>query len=88
VILAGGRIVADGTEEELARRITADAEVRWTREGQRFVHSTPDATAFVRRLLTEPGPEVSDLEVRRATLEDTYIALVRTHEQAAAEVAA
>ena len=80
IILAGGQIVADGTEDELARRVSGHAEVRWTRDGRRFVHATEDATTFVRGLLTEDGAEVADLEVRRATLEDTYIAMVRRHE--------
>jgi ABC-2 type transport system ATP-binding protein len=35
-----------------------------------------DASAFVRDLLLTT-PDVSELEVRRATLEDTYMALVR-----------
>ena len=46
------------------------------------MHSTRDATAFVRRLLAEEGDAVADLEVRRASLEDAYIALVHAHEGA------
>ena len=44
------------------------------------MHPTDDATAFVRRL---PGQhtDVEDLEVRRASLEDTYLEMVRRHEQ-------
>ena len=80
IILADGRIVADGTEDDLARRVSTQAEVRWTRGGERFVHSTPDATGYVRELLSEEGAEVLDLEVRRATLEDTYIAMVQRQE--------
>ena len=37
-----------------------------------------DATAFVQRLLDEHGEPVVDLEVRRASLEDAYLALVQT----------
>ncbi|GAA4902136.1 ABC transporter ATP-binding protein [Streptomonospora salina] len=80
LILAGGRVTAQGTAAELADRVPADAEVKWARHGQRFVHSTPDATAFLRELLEEAGDEVTDLEVRRATLEDAYMSLVRRHE--------
>ncbi len=83
LILAGGRIVADGSAEQLARRIRSRAEVRWTQHGQRCVHATEDATAFVRDLLAEHPTGVDDLEVRRASLEDTYLELVRTHEQGA-----
>jgi len=37
IILSGGRIIADGTAEELAQRMADEDEVRWTRDGQRFV---------------------------------------------------
>ena len=80
MILAGGRIVADGTADELARSITGEARVRWSVDGRRFEETTPDATSFVRGLLAEHGDDVSDLEVRRATLEDTYLAMVQMHE--------
>ena len=79
LILAGGRIVADGSADQLAREVTREAQVKWTSKGGHFVHSTADATAFVRQLLDQ-DPDVSNLEVRRATLEDTYIAMVQQHE--------
>jgi ABC-2 type transport system ATP-binding protein len=79
LILAGGRIVADGSADQLARRVTREAQVRWSRNGEQYVHSTPDATTFVRELLQQHD-DVADLEVRRATLEDTYIAMVQQHE--------
>jgi ABC-2 type transport system ATP-binding protein len=85
LILAAGRIVADGSADQLARRVTRDAQVRWSREGEQFVHATPDATAFVRDLFAQYGDEVADLEVRRATLEDTYIAMVQQHETGGAD---
>jgi ABC-2 type transport system ATP-binding protein len=80
LILAGGLIIADGTADQLARWVETDAEVRWSREGDRFVHSTKDATRFVRELFQHYGDAIADLEVRRASLEDTYMALVREHE--------
>jgi ABC-2 type transport system ATP-binding protein len=80
LILAGGRIVADGSADQLARRISGQAEVRWRLDGETFVHATPDATAFVRELFAQHADRVADLEVRRASLEDTYIALVHRHE--------
>ncbi len=79
LILAGGRIVADGSADALARRIRANAEVRWTHDGQRFVHATDDATAYVRQLLADHPRGIEELEVRRASLEDTYLELVRAH---------
>jgi len=83
VILAGGRIVADGSADQLAQRSRSRAEVRWTQDGQRHVHATDDATPFVRDLLAEHPFGVADLEVRRASLEDTYLELVHAHEQGA-----
>jgi ABC-2 type transport system ATP-binding protein len=76
IILARGVIIADGSADELSRRMATDAEVRWSIRDERFVHSTSDATAFVRGLFEEHGDAVAELEVRRASLEDTYMALV------------
>ncbi len=80
LILTGGRIVADGSADQLARQVSGQAQVRWSRGGQHYVHSTGDATRFVRDLLTQHGEEVTNLEVRRASLEDTYMALVHRQE--------
>ncbi len=79
VVLAGGRIVADDSADSLARRMSGEAQVTWTRDGERFVHATPEPNDFLRDLLAQPG-EVADLEVRRASLEDAYLALVQQHE--------
>lgn len=85
LILAEGRIVADGSADQLARQVSGKTEVRWSRQDEIFVHTTADATAFVRQLLAQHGDEVTDLEVRRASLEDTYMSLVHQHERAVAE---
>jgi ABC-2 type transport system ATP-binding protein len=87
MILAGGTIIADGTADELARRMSAEAEVRWTIDGQRFVHSTQDATGFVRELFRDHDASVGDLEVRRASLEDVYMTMVRQFESGEHEAA-
>jgi ABC-2 type transport system ATP-binding protein len=80
LVLAQGRIIADGSADELSRRMSTDAEVRWTRDGQRFVHSTHDATSYVRELFAQYGEDIGELEVRRASLEDTYMKLVQSVE--------
>jgi len=80
LILNGGRIIADGSADELSRRISGEAEVRWSVDGSRFVHSTTEATKFVHELFKQYGEAVGDLEVRRASLEDTYMTLVRRAE--------
>jgi ABC-2 type transport system ATP-binding protein len=80
LVLDGGRIVADGTVADLARRFAGDDEVRWTVAGQRFVRTTADSTAVARELFRTHGDGVADLEIRRASLEDSYLALVRRAE--------
>ena len=85
LILAGGRIVADGSPDALARQVSGQAEVRWRRGAERFVHPTDDATRFVRELFAQYHDEIADLEVRRASLEDTYMAMVHRHETGHAE---
>ncbi|MEU4414371.1 ABC transporter ATP-binding protein [Nocardia salmonicida] len=80
LILAGGRIIADGSPEELSAATAGEAEVRWTREGQRFVHTTTESTKYVHELFKQHGELIEDLEVHRASLEDTYMALVRRFE--------
>ncbi len=80
VILAGGRIVANGSAAELARRTAGRAEVRFTRDGEPEVRSLEDATGYVRELFARYGEAIGDLEVRRARLEDVYLALVREFE--------
>ncbi|MFE3257479.1 ABC transporter ATP-binding protein [Nocardia sp. NPDC059091] len=80
LILAGGRIIADGSADQLSRRIAGEAEVKWTRDGQRFVHTTTESTKFVYELFQQFGESVEELEVRRASLEDTYMTLVQRFE--------
>ena len=78
LVLDEGRIVADGSADQLARELTTAAEVHWTSGGARHVHVARggDPSDFVRDLLVR-NPDVTELEVRRASLEDTYMALVR-----------
>jgi ABC-2 type transport system ATP-binding protein len=80
LILAGGRIVANGSADQLIRQVAGQAEVRWSRGGEHLVHSTEDASRFVRELFAQHGEEIADLEVRRASLEDTYMAMVHRYE--------
>ena len=80
LILVGGRIIAHGTVDELARRIGADAEVTWTTGNTDHRRSTPDVTGFLRRLFEEHGDDVSDLRIRQVSLEDVYLSVVRDAE--------
>jgi len=87
LILVGGTIIADGSADALARRMSTEAEVKWTIDGQRFVHSTLDATGFVRELFGKYDTAIADLEVRRASLEDVYMAMVHEFESGRADAA-
>jgi ABC-2 type transport system ATP-binding protein len=80
LILAGGTIIADGSADQLSRRMSTRSEVKWSRDGQSFVHSDADSTRFVRELFGQYGEAISDLEVRPASLEDAYMSLVREYE--------
>ncbi|WP_438872356.1 ABC transporter ATP-binding protein [Paractinoplanes maris] len=80
LILSGGRIIADGSADELSRRVAGESEIRWTRDGQRFVHSAADPVPHLRELLQQYGDDIADLEVRRNSLEDTYMRLVHDFE--------
>ena len=81
LVLDEGRIVADGSADQLARELTTTAEVRWTSEGRRHVHAVceGDPSDFVKDLLIK-NADVTELEVRRASLEDTYMAIVQRAE--------
>ncbi|WP_054055714.1 ABC transporter ATP-binding protein [Alloactinosynnema sp. L-07] len=80
VILTKGRIVADGTAEELARLVETGAEVKWILDGTRHSQRTDTPTRFVRDLFDRHGDTVSGLEVHRPTLEDTYLTMVQAEE--------
>lgn len=87
LILAGGRIIADGSPDKLARSAATTAEVKWIQDGQLQIHATDDATDFVRQLLATDNGAVTDLEVHRASLEDAYLTLVAKFEAGEAETA-
>jgi ABC-2 type transport system ATP-binding protein len=77
LVLTAGRIIASGTTAQLTELIAGEDEVRWSVDRQPFRTSTTDSTAFVRGLFATYGDAVRELEVRRASLEDTYLTLVR-----------
>ena len=81
LILAAGNIVANGSADQLAKDISNQTEVIWTQDGQQHRQSTSQAVAFTRKLLTQYPDGISDLEIRRASLEDTYMTIVQKHEK-------
>jgi ABC-2 type transport system ATP-binding protein len=80
VILAGGAIIADGSADELSAQVSTRAEVRWSVGGTSHVNSVDDAATFVRDLFRQHDDAITDIEVRRARLEDTYLSMVRQFE--------
>lgn len=82
LVLAGGSIVADGTPDDLRHRMSATASVRFRRDGRLHTESTEDPVSYLREALAEPG-EMTELEVRRASLEEAYLALVHQVETGA-----
>jgi len=80
LILDRGAIRAEGSPDQLVRQVAGRAEVRWSRAGERFVHPSSDATGFVRDLFRQYGEGIADLEVRRSSLEETYMAIVAARE--------
>lgn len=82
LILAAGRIIADGTPDELRLGFSTSNEVRVRDRatGQVTVHSTADPTAWLTEQLTTRPGEVEVLEVRPASLEEAYLSVVRKAE--------
>jgi ABC-2 type transport system ATP-binding protein len=78
-VLRAGEIVTIGTPAELVSGSTT-TEIRYRDNGELHVLETEDPTRAVHELtgraLAE-GRELRELEVRRATLEDVYLELVR-----------
>jgi ABC-2 type transport system ATP-binding protein len=79
-VLVGGRLIALGSPGQLAAEIQADAEVRWSEADERRHQRTKDPSRLVWDLHTRLGGPIPDLEVRRPTLEDTYLGMLRQEE--------
>ncbi|MGW7822751.1 ABC transporter ATP-binding protein [Streptomyces puniciscabiei] len=76
-ILVGGRLAACGTNEELATAVNSTSEVRWTEpDGAPRRVRTPDPSEFVHDLHRRHEGPVPGLEVRRPSLEETYLRLI------------
>jgi ABC-2 type transport system ATP-binding protein len=76
-VLRDGEIVAIGPPAELTSTLPA-TEIRFRRDGEEVVLHTEEPTRVVHELTAEAladGREVEGLEVRRASLEDVYLAL-------------
>ncbi len=75
-VIAGGRIVAEGTPSSLGGREDADAVVSWWTPDGTQTRRTAEPTRLVSELAAEYGGEIPELTVRRPSLEDVYLSLV------------
>ncbi|MFI8569085.1 ABC transporter ATP-binding protein [Rhodococcus sp. NPDC078407] len=88
VMLAGGRVVAYGTSEELRNKFARGVRVRWTSDGEARESIVDEEVPFVRELLTGPDcHRVANLEVTHGSLEDVYMSIVRSQQDAIADAA-
>jgi ABC-2 type transport system ATP-binding protein len=81
-VLRDGEIAALGPPSELTSTLPA-TEVRYRRNGREIVLQTEEPTKLLHELTSEAlaaGHELEGLEVRRASLEDVYLALTKEEE--------
>ena len=82
-VLRNGRIVRVGTPRELTSA-DLEVEIRYRRNGEEMLVRTSDPTRVLHELTSDAvarGEELEHLEVRRATLEDVYLALVEEQDE-------
>lgn len=80
IILVKGRVMAVGTLEELAQQTGAGDEVTWEVNGIRNRERMSNSTEFIRHLMGS-GNEITNLKVRRRSLEDIYLSIVAGAEE-------
>ncbi|MDO5721361.1 MAG: ABC transporter ATP-binding protein [Actinomycetaceae bacterium] len=74
LILAGGKIAADGSPRQLRNQLVGKAQVTWHQDGVEHVHATDQVEQFLTTLDLE---RISGLTVTRPTLEDAYVAMIK-----------
>jgi ABC-2 type transport system ATP-binding protein len=82
-VLRDGVIVKEGTPAELVA--ASQTEIRYRENGEVKVFATEQPTRVLHELTSRAvseGRELEELEVRRGTLEDVYLDLVREEEHA------
>jgi ABC-2 type transport system ATP-binding protein len=75
-VIAGGRVVAEGTPATLGGRAGAEATVSWVDGGVTKQAMTSDPAAVVADLAGQFGGTVPGLAIGRPSLEDIYISLI------------
>lgn len=81
-VIGRGRLLACAPPSELGGRHEGQAEVNWTENGVRHSQWTDRPTQVVGALAQRLGGEIPHLSIRRPSLEDTYLELIRSDEAA------
>ena len=82
-VLRNGLVVRVGTPRELTSA-DLEVEIRYRRNGEELVVRTTEPTRVLHELTSDAvarGEELEQLEVRRPTLEDVYLALVEEQDE-------
>ena len=74
-VIAGGRVLAVDSPQNLIGYVSSAATVRWRKGDEIHVEETDHQTALIRQQSTE-GAELAELTVSRPTLEDAYLHLI------------
>jgi ABC-2 type transport system ATP-binding protein len=75
-IIVGGAVTVCGPPSGLASVVQAASEVRWLEDGAPRTERTPDPSRLAYELHRRFGGPVPGLEIRRPTLEQSYLNLV------------
>lgn len=79
ILMKNGQIVADGTPDDLRRKFTDETTVLWVSQFDGPMEArVKDPTQLIAKLALDSS--VSDLEVRRGTLEEAYLSIVSDSE--------
>jgi ABC-2 type transport system ATP-binding protein len=76
VVIASGRVLAEGTPATLGGAASGVATVAWNENGQRRDVRTTTPVPVIADLASRLGGDVPELTVTRPTLEDVYLELI------------
>jgi len=74
-VIAGGRVVAVDSPQNLIKYVSSAATVRWRMGNEIHVEATDHPTDLIRKWSAD-GAELAELTVSRPTLEDAYLHLI------------
>lgn len=75
LILHRGKIVADGTPEELRSKMASDTTVSWRDQDGRHKARVEDPRPLLTRLMGD-STYVDEIEVHKGSLEEAYMVIV------------